>query len=162
MLTSIRKLKIGELSRLTGKSVRALHLYEEMGLLHPIERSKGGFRLYAPDAVTRVQWISHLNDLGFSLTQIQGFRADWEGGATGPQAMSYVKKLYVEKLKDTKEQITRLTSLQKELEESLRYLETCGSACDDDHGVDDCPHCDVGGKDRADASPALIAGLFKG
>src|SRR5688500_10484335 len=108
MIRTARKLKIGELARLTGKSVRALHLYEELGLLQPIERSKGGFRLYAPDAVTRVQWISHLNDLGFSLHQIQGFRSDWAGGATGPQAMGYVTRLFLEKLRETKEQISRL------------------------------------------------------
>jgi DNA-binding transcriptional MerR regulator len=156
-----RRIKIGELAKLTGKSVRALHLYEELGLLHPVERSKGGFRLYAPDAVTRVRWISHLNELGFSLTQIQGFRSDWAGGETGPQAMAYVKELYLDKLAETKNQVEKLILLKKELEESLRYLETCGTACDDDHGVDACPKCTVGGPERA-ASPALVAGFYKG
>lgn len=156
------RLRIGELAKLTGKSVRALHLYEELGLLQPLERSKGGFRLYAPDAVTRVRWISHLNDLGFSLSQIQGFRSDWAGGATGPQAMGYVKQLYLEKLAETKEQLVRLHQLQAELEESLRYLETCGSACDDSHGVDACPKCNVGAPGRAATSPALVAGFYKG
>jgi len=156
-----RRIKIGELAKLTGKSVRALHLYEELGLLHPIERSKGGFRLYAGDAVTRVRWISHLNELGFSLTQIQGFRSDWAGGETGPQAMAYVKALYLDKLAETKDQVEKLILLKKELEESLRYLETCGTACDDDHGVDECPKCTIGGPERA-ASPALVAGFYKG
>ena len=39
-----KRMKIGQLARKTGKTVRALHLYEEMGLLSP-ERSDGGFRL---------------------------------------------------------------------------------------------------------------------
>lgn len=156
------KIKIGELAKLTGKSVRALHLYEELGLLYPIERSKGGFRLYAPDAVTRVRWISHLNELGFSLSQIQGFRSDWAGGETGPQSMAYVKTLYLDKLAETKDQLEKLILLRKELEDSLRYLETCGTACDDDHGVDACPQCTVGGSERAASSPALVAGFYKG
>src|SRR5678809_1502613 len=35
-------LKIGDLARRTGKSVRALHLYEELGLLTPTARSGSG------------------------------------------------------------------------------------------------------------------------
>ena len=35
-------LKVGELARRTGKTVRAIHLYEELGLLTPAVRSKGG------------------------------------------------------------------------------------------------------------------------
>lgn len=159
----IRRFKIGELAKATGKSVRALHLYEELGLLHPIERSKGGFRLYAPDAVTRVKWIGHLNDLGFSLSQIQGFRADWAGGATGPEAMGYVKQLYRDKLTETRTQIERLRELSGELESSLAYLETCGTACDGHtHAVTACSSCDVGGSDRANGSPDLVAGFYKG
>src|SRR6266542_2545447 len=62
-----RPLRVGELAKRAGKTVRALHLYEEMGLLKPVHRSKGGFRLYAPSAVARVVWISKLQDAGFSL-----------------------------------------------------------------------------------------------
>jgi MerR family copper efflux transcriptional regulator len=64
-------MKIGELARKTGKTPRALHLYEEMGLLQPPERTEGGFRLYGPDEVARVYWIAKLQDMGFSLPQIQ-------------------------------------------------------------------------------------------
>ena len=157
-----RRLKIGELAKATGKSVRALHLYEELGLLHPIERSKGGFRLYAPDAVIRVKWISHLNDLGFSLSQIQGLRSDWEGGTNGPEAMAYVKQLYREKLSETRAQIVRLNELTVELESGLAYLETCNTSCDDTHPISACASCDVGGSNRSTNSPDLVAGFFKG
>src|SRR3954469_10232050 len=67
-------LRVGELAKRTGKTVRALHLYEELGLLSPIHRSKGGFRLYAPSAVERVDWISKLQDAGFSLHQLRDLR----------------------------------------------------------------------------------------
>ena len=59
-----RRMKIGELARKTGKTVRALHLYEEMGLLKP-GRSEGGFRLYGPDELARVYWIGKLQKMGF-------------------------------------------------------------------------------------------------
>ena len=158
-----RRLKIGELARLTGKSVRALHLYEELGLLHPSDRSKGGFRLYAPEAVTRVQWISYLNDLGFSLSEIRSLRSDWSGSDSGPQAMGDLKKLYQEKLAEARSQISKLERLSAELEQSLSYLETCATACDGHtHTVSSCAKCDVGTTDRAANSPVMVAGFYKG
>ncbi len=45
--TSEATLRIGELARRTGKTNRTLHFYEELGLLAPMSRTKGGFRIYA-------------------------------------------------------------------------------------------------------------------
>ena len=39
------------MARAVGKTVRAIHLYEELGLLKAHERSKGRYRLFTPDAV---------------------------------------------------------------------------------------------------------------
>ena len=61
-----RLLQVGELAKAAGKTVRAIHHYEEIGLLKPDARSKGRFRLYDPSAVTRVRWISKLHDLGMN------------------------------------------------------------------------------------------------
>ena len=44
-------------------------------LLKPVHRSKGGFRLYAPSAVKRVEWIGKLQDAGFSLHRSPGVPA---------------------------------------------------------------------------------------
>src|SRR5690348_10503698 len=60
-------MQIGDLARESGKTVRAIHLYEELNLLHPAARSKGRYRLYAPEALTRIRWIGKLQDMGFSL-----------------------------------------------------------------------------------------------
>ena len=61
-------IKVGDLAHRTGKTVRAIHLYEELGLLSPPVRSKGGFRMYSGDGVKRIEWIQKLQDMGFSLT----------------------------------------------------------------------------------------------
>ena len=64
-------MQIGDLAREAGKTVRAIHLYEELGLLTPAARSKGRYRLYGPEALTRIRWIGKLQDMGFSLGDIQ-------------------------------------------------------------------------------------------
>jgi DNA-binding transcriptional MerR regulator len=40
--------KIGDVARLAGVSVRALHHYDEIGLVRPSTRNAAGYRLYAP------------------------------------------------------------------------------------------------------------------
>lgn len=63
--------KVGELANRTGLSVRALHHYEEIGLLVPSGRTESGHRLYADGEVLRLQQIASLRALGLSLNEIR-------------------------------------------------------------------------------------------
>jgi DNA-binding transcriptional MerR regulator len=71
-------LKVGALARRTGLSVRALHHYDQIGLLSPSRRTSSGHRLYGIDEVRRLQQIVSLRQLGLSLEDIRRFltRAD--------------------------------------------------------------------------------------
>jgi DNA-binding transcriptional MerR regulator len=65
-------LQIGELAEQTGLTQRTLRYYEEIGLLDPPSRMAGGFRLYSPQDVARIQQIVRLKQLlGFSLAEIK-------------------------------------------------------------------------------------------
>ncbi|HEX6608003.1 MAG TPA: MerR family transcriptional regulator [Chloroflexia bacterium] len=65
-------LQIGEVAELTGLTQRTLRYYEELQLLDPPTRMAGGFRLYSPADVARVQHIVRLKQLlGFSLAEIK-------------------------------------------------------------------------------------------
>ena len=61
---------VGELSRLTGITVRALHHYDEIGLVRPSQRSAAGYRLYDDDDVLRLQQVLVLRELGLALEEI--------------------------------------------------------------------------------------------
>ncbi|WP_437607897.1 MerR family transcriptional regulator [Sorangium sp. So ce834] len=65
-------LKVGDLAKQTGLSVRTLHYYEEIGLLSPSHRTASGHRMYSAGDVARLQQIKSLRELGFSLEQITG------------------------------------------------------------------------------------------
>ncbi|XXT39095.1 MerR family transcriptional regulator [Sorangium sp. So ce513] len=71
-------MKVGDLARQTGLSVRTLHYYEEIGLLSPSHRTASGHRMYSAGDVARLQQIKSLRELGFSLEQISGL-LDKEG-----------------------------------------------------------------------------------
>ena len=63
--------KAGELSRRTGLSRQALHQYALLGLLTPVEMTKGGQRLFAANAVERVELIRKLCACGYTLRDIR-------------------------------------------------------------------------------------------
>lgn len=62
-------MRIGELARRSGVSVRALRYYEEQHLLAS-QRTPGGQRDYAPEAPDRVQLIQELFAAGLSSRTI--------------------------------------------------------------------------------------------
>jgi DNA-binding transcriptional MerR regulator len=63
-------LKVGELAKRTGLTVRTLHHYDAIGLLSPTARSATAYRLYDGDDVKRLYRIVALVRLGFSLAQV--------------------------------------------------------------------------------------------
>jgi DNA-binding transcriptional MerR regulator len=148
-------LRVGDLAQETGKTVRAIHLYEEMGLLRPRSRTKGRYRLFGPDAIVRTRWISKLQELGMSLNDIRAVIQQWEN-LSAPGAMSRMREVYRRQLKETRNQLERLRTLERELSASLEYLESC-DACDPDRLISACQQCDL--HDDDDNPPDLVAGL---
>jgi DNA-binding transcriptional MerR regulator len=64
-------LKVGELARRTGLTVRTLHHYDEIGLLRPSSHTDSGHRLYTTGDVARLQQVVSLRQLGFSLEEVR-------------------------------------------------------------------------------------------
>lgn len=63
-------LKVGELARRCGQTVRTLHHYHQIGLLEPSARSDAGYRLYTTEDVQRLYLIVALRRLGLGLAEI--------------------------------------------------------------------------------------------
>ena len=155
---SLTLLRVGELAKRTGKTVRAIHLYEELGLLAPAVRSKGGFRLYQGKAAKRIDWIQKLQDLGFSLTEIKAFLRDWEESDAAPKAMARVREIFSDKLRETKETIARMERLVGDLTETLAYMDSCRS-CEPTHSQEECGTCGIHGHEGR--APLLVEGISK-
>lgn len=72
-------LKVGDLAKATGLSVRTLHYYDEIGLLSPSHRTRSGHRLYTAADIERLQRVMSLRQLGLRLEEIEGVIRDREG-----------------------------------------------------------------------------------
>ncbi|NOT35463.1 MAG: MerR family transcriptional regulator [Candidatus Eisenbacteria bacterium] len=150
------RIRVGDLARETGKTVRAIHLYEEMGLLTPVTRTSGGFRLYDRSAIDRVKWMDMLHGLGFSLQEMRDVLREWWQADLGPDAMKRLREVFEERLIATRETIKRQRELEHELLAGLAYLETCNQ-CGTNESAVGCVHCEL---DHGVArEPVLVAGF---
>lgn len=68
-------LKVGELAKRAGLTVRALHHYDSIGLLCPSARSDAGYRLYDRTDIARLHQIQALRRFGVALSDIGAFLA---------------------------------------------------------------------------------------
>ena len=115
----LEALKVGELARRTGLSVRTLHHYDEIGLLSPARRTGSGHRLYGQDEIRRLQQIRSLRQLGFSLEEIRECLLDGRG-----YTLERVVDLHVSALDEQIEQQRRLRTRLEMLAGYLRSSES--------------------------------------
>ena len=66
-----RKMTSGEIARKAGVSQKAVRLYDEKGLLKPIDYSEGNYRLYDKESLVILEKIVALKTIGFSLEEIR-------------------------------------------------------------------------------------------
>lgn len=149
-------LLVGDLAKAVGKTVRAIHLYEELGLVRAHERSKGRYRLFAQDALVRVRWIIKLQNLGLSLSDIQALVRGQTDAASAQFAATRLREVYLAKLVETRLKLAELKALESELEQSLEFLSTCHSACESEVTVHSCPTCER--HPEQPNPPELVAG----
>ena len=98
-------MQIKEFARLTGVSVRTLHYYDEIGLLHPAAVDKDtGYRDYDEQSLLRMQEILFYRELDFSLKSIGQILSSPNYDAN--QALAEQKDLLILK----KERLERLIS----------------------------------------------------
>jgi MerR family transcriptional regulator, thiopeptide resistance regulator len=100
-------LKVGEVARRTGLTVRTLHHYDELGLVSPSARTAAGHRIYTDGDLALLQAVSSLKQLGFSLVEISGLLRD------PPSALGPILEAH---LAATADRITNLQRLTHRLE----------------------------------------------
>lgn len=105
-------IRSGELARLVGVSRDALRYYERKGLLHPPQRTSGGYRLYPLSAISRLRVIRGALALGFTIDELADiFRARDQNRPPCKR----VRELALRKAEDLRSRISELTLLRREL-----------------------------------------------
>ncbi|MET0411522.1 MAG: MerR family transcriptional regulator [Polyangiaceae bacterium] len=150
-------LRVGDLAKLSGKTVRAIHHYEELGLIEPVGRSSGHYRLFDPETLVRIRWINKLKSLGLSLTEIRGLVQLRQSSPSAMISADQLKQIYADKLSEVRQRLSELRELEGELEAALSYLDLCNTLCAPALSPTNCAHCDRHADTR---SADLIAGAL--
>lgn len=118
-------MQIGEVAEQVGLSLRTVRYYEEVGLVSPVERSLGGFRIYDQVAVARLMLVRDLKPLGFSLEEIRDI-ADM----VASQGDLDAKKLsrYVERAREEHTKARRSLKAAERIIDTLEQLTTSESS----------------------------------
>lgn len=122
-------LTIGALARAAGVGVPTVRYYERRALLEKPHRTTSGYRQYTADTVRLIRFIKRAQDLGFTLTEIEGLIALRDGNG---RRRTEVRQLAEARMRDIDEKLTQLQAMRKAL--SI-LVESC--ACD--RGKPSCP-----------------------
>ncbi|MDQ0745834.1 DNA-binding transcriptional MerR regulator [Streptomyces africanus] len=85
-----RLIRIGEVARGAGVSVRAVRYYEQQGLL-VAERSPSGQRLYRQDAVPLVRFFQQMFAAGLTSRRIAELLPCWDSGHTDAEQRAMLR-----------------------------------------------------------------------
>jgi MerR family mercuric resistance operon transcriptional regulator len=127
-MSSTATLTTGEVADQAGVNLQTVRYYERRGLIPEPPRTAGGFRQYAPEAVSRIRFVKRAQELGFTLDEIDellALRAD-----AGADAVE-VKHLAEAKAADIAAKI-------RDLQRMKETLDALAAACSGEGSTSDC------------------------
>lgn len=102
---------IGQISKQTACKIPTIRFYEQEGLLQPSFRTEGNQRRYQIEHLTRLRFILHSRELGFSLDDIRELIHLSNKETNNHDA----DEIAARQLKDVERKIIRLNALKAEL-----------------------------------------------
>ena len=110
-------LLIGEVAAKSGTSRKALRLYEKTSILPPARRTTSGYRVYGPDTLAVLTFVSQARRLGFRLDEIKRIVVLKRSGQS---PCSHVAELVYMKLESIQQTLSDLTQLRQHLRDLLK------------------------------------------
>ncbi|MCL5058511.1 MAG: MerR family transcriptional regulator [Actinobacteria bacterium] len=116
-------MRIGELARQSGLTIRAIRYYDELGLLNPAAKTQGNYRLYDQESLKLIKTIQRCKRLGMSLSEIAELKGLYtrEEDCTGHLRERFLQ-LIQERMQQIDRQIEELTILKEEISFHYRQL----------------------------------------
>ncbi|WEX87769.1 MerR family transcriptional regulator [Sinorhizobium garamanticum] len=115
-------MKIGELSKRTGVSIRMLRYYEAEGLLKP-QRTTSGYRDYDPAELRAVERIRLLGSAGMTLATIRRFLPCVRGEGLVFEPCDELRNVLHEQIRLADQKAEKLAQSRNVLENFLHEIE---------------------------------------
>jgi len=105
-------LTIGELARRAGVPASTVRYYERLGLLRPLQRSRGNYRLYGDEDAERLRFIRAAQATGFTLEGVRELLR--------PSPCARVQTLIEDRLREIDARLRELRLVSRVLRGSLQ------------------------------------------
>jgi DNA-binding transcriptional MerR regulator len=113
------KLSIGDFSRMTYLSVKALRHYHDVGVLEPAEIDpSSGYRFYLPSQVGLAQMIRRLRDLGMPLDEVRTILSAPDSQTRDATLVAHLQRMEAQ-LAQTQQTVASLRTLLQQQPEPL-------------------------------------------
>ncbi len=119
----LHPLKIGEVARRSGLTVKTIRFYCEEGVIHPIGRSEGGYRLFGEEVLAELVLIRNLKAMDIPLQEVTQIL---ESRRSGICTCDSLKATIRSKAGEIQQKIAALGDLHRELNALLASWEDCG------------------------------------
>ena len=118
-------LRIGEVARRTGLSVKTIRFYCDEGLLQPKDRSAGGYRLFDEENLAELAIIRALRAMDVSIPELVRIL---EVRRSGVCNCSLLKGSIADKMSSIDQRISELRTMKDELARLLDSWQDCGGS----------------------------------
>jgi DNA-binding transcriptional MerR regulator len=123
---------IGEFSRITGISIKALRFYHEQGLLVPSSVDTAtGYRFYDAEKIDKARIIMRLREMEFSLEDISAMLADCDDEAGILNYLERQKQTLQQRIREDRDVVRSLTEIINRETEAGRLLENSSFAVEE-------------------------------
>ncbi|NTX07350.1 MerR family transcriptional regulator [Myxococcus sp. CA040A] len=114
---------IGETSRITGLTVKALRFYQEKGLLEPSRVDpSSGYRYYTERDIALAHTLRALRDLKLSLEEIQGVLTEVAAGASLAEQLGRARARLADEAASAHRSVLALDTLLRNQAQAEAYL----------------------------------------
>ncbi len=135
-----KRMRIGDLARKAGTTMRTIRYYEERGLLSPSGRTKGGFRLYEDEELKKLHLIRSLQQLDIPLAQVKAFFDQRVHGKRAAEIAPGLRRTLQDQLDSLEAQMQRCRAMQESIRQTIDILRSCVE-CVQVPGPESCESC---------------------
>ncbi len=135
-------MRIGDLARKAGTTMRTIRYYEQLGLIAPAARTRGGFRLYEEEELRKLRLIKSLQLGQTPLARVKAFFEARRRGKAASEIAGGLSRLLETELREVEERLAQFRAMQASLQETIEILRCC-AGCSLKPGPEVCPRCPV-------------------
>lgn len=117
--------KIGQVSKRARVTLRTIRYYEELRLIQPAVRTKGGFRLYTEESIGKLRFIQGLKLLDFPLSKIREMFTIREMAQSGDEASHQMVRLLRSQQREAMKKKGQYEKMLQEIHATMELIRGC-------------------------------------